>query len=150
MPVEPARAPHMHLRLRRCCGRACLRAGATLPNESSSVHLGSPAEIFFALRRASRLAFGAAFLSRGKRFRRWRGHSIQAFRTTFAVTFSCRIPTKVQCRSLSPSVHSTNATLTDQHRLYPPTLRGRVLSFFAPWDAPEQGRPALDPCSLGA
>jgi hypothetical protein len=58
-----------------------------LPNESSSVHFGSPADIFFALLRASRLAFRATFLSRGKGFQCWCGHSIQASRTTFAAAF---------------------------------------------------------------
>jgi hypothetical protein len=107
MPVEPARASHMHLRLRWCCGCACLWAGATLPNKSSSVHLGSPADIFFALLRASRLALGAVFLLRGKRFRRWRGHSIQASQTTLAAAFPSRIPTKVQCRCRRPSIRRT-------------------------------------------
>ena len=100
----------MHLRLRWCCGCACLWAGATLPNESGGVHLGSPADIFFALLRASRLAFGAAFLSRGKRFRRWRRPFDSGLPNNLRRRLFVPHPNKSEVPKLSSSVHSTNAT----------------------------------------
>jgi hypothetical protein len=115
-----------------------LWAGATLPNESGSVHLGSPTDICFALLRASRLAFGAAFLSRGKRFRRGRGHSIQASRTTFAAlplhpaSQQGAVPKFVAVRPFD------ERDLTDQHRLYaPPGFTGSAPGGPSRWNQGE-------------
>ena len=110
----------MHLRLRWCCGCACLWAGATLPNKSSSVHLGSPADIFFALLRASRLALGAAFLCVGSGFGVGAGIRFRPPKQPSPPPF--RPASQQRCSAVVAVRPFDERDLTDQHRLYPPTL----------------------------
>ena len=91
-----------------------------LPNESGRVHLGSPTNIFFALLRASRLALGAAFLSRGKRFRRWRGIRFRPPEQPSPPPF--RLASQQRCSAVVAVRSFDERDLTDQHGFYPPTL----------------------------